>query len=115
MPSASLSASLNTLTQFDATLQARAPLTVLRTIVSVTVAACRFSSQTLVTDAGALAVLAPALRRSGVRPLTGTDTENSRIKSGESFHDEMELLVLARFSPLEVLRGTTSNALTIYA
>ena len=55
-------------------------------------------------------LLTPALRRSGVRLLIGTDMENSRIKAGESLHDEMELLVLAGFSPLDVLRGTTSNA-----
>lgn len=55
-------------------------------------------------------LLAPALRESGVRLLIGTDMENSRIKAGESFHDEMELLVFAGFSPLQVLRGATSNA-----
>jgi hypothetical protein len=54
--------------------------------------------------------LAPALRASGVRFLVGTDTDNSRIKSGDSFNDEMELLVAAGFPTAEVLRAATSNA-----
>ena len=54
--------------------------------------------------------LIPLLQQSGTRILVGTDTENSRIPAGLSLFDEMDLLVAAGFSPLEVVRGATSSA-----
>jgi imidazolonepropionase-like amidohydrolase len=57
--------------------------------------------------------LTPAIRRSGVRILAGTDWSDSLqsrgAAPGASLHDELALLVEAGFSPAEVLRSATSN------
>ena len=57
--------------------------------------------------------LTPAIRRSGVRLLAGTDWSESLQSRGAApgvgLHDELALLVEAGFSPAEALRSATSN------
>jgi cytosine/adenosine deaminase-related metal-dependent hydrolase len=48
--------------------------------------------------------------RAGVPLLVGTDVTNPWVIPGESYHQEMELLVHAGFTPAEVLRMATMNA-----
>jgi imidazolonepropionase-like amidohydrolase len=54
--------------------------------------------------------LTPQLRRHRLRILAGTDLDSDRMKPGESLHDELELLVQAGYTPIEVLRAATSDA-----
>lgn len=50
------------------------------------------------------------LDRAGAPLLVGTDVTNPWVIPGESYHQEMELLVAAGFTPAEVLRMATMNA-----
>lgn len=54
----------------------------------------------------------------GVPILVGTDANNAffvpKIEHGTSLHEEMELLVQAGLSPLDVLQGATSKAATAF-
>jgi imidazolonepropionase-like amidohydrolase len=50
------------------------------------------------------------LRAHHARFLVGTDSGNPFVMSGYSYPDELERLVAAGFSPLEVLRAATVNA-----
>jgi imidazolonepropionase-like amidohydrolase len=50
------------------------------------------------------------LARAGAPLMIGTDVTNPWVIPGESFHQEMELLVEAGFTPNEVLRMATMNA-----
>ncbi|HEX4931807.1 MAG TPA: amidohydrolase family protein [Gemmatimonadaceae bacterium] len=52
------------------------------------------------------------LHRGGARILAGTDGSDAfpRVVSGDSLHDELQLLVDAGLSPLEAWRSATHNA-----
>lgn len=50
-----------------------------------------------------------AMRRAGVRFMSGTDLGNPYVYPGFSVHDELRLLVKAGLSPLEALQAATLN------
>ncbi|MEM6818136.1 MAG: amidohydrolase family protein [Pseudomonadota bacterium] len=50
------------------------------------------------------------LHKSGIKLVTGTDVGNRYILPGFSLHEEMELLELGGFKPLEILKMATINA-----
>jgi imidazolonepropionase-like amidohydrolase len=50
-----------------------------------------------------------AMRRAGVRFMSGTDVGNPYVYSGFSLHDELRLLVKAGLSPLQALQAATLN------
>lgn len=53
--------------------------------------------------------LVGVMHREGVRLLAGTDTPAPYVFPGFSLHEELELLVQAGLTPLEVLQSTTRN------
>jgi imidazolonepropionase-like amidohydrolase len=50
------------------------------------------------------------MRRAGVRFIAGTDTANPYIFPGFSLHEELALLVLAGFTPMQALQSATRDA-----
>jgi len=53
--------------------------------------------------------LTPTIIAVGLPVLAGTDYGDPRFVAGEGLHDEIALLVLSGFSPLDALRAATSN------
>ncbi len=53
--------------------------------------------------------LVGAMRRAGVRFMTGTDVSVPYVIAGFSLHDELALLVQAGFTPMEALQAATRN------
>jgi hypothetical protein len=53
--------------------------------------------------------LAATMRRAGVQFMAGTDTPNPWVLPGPSLHEELSLLVLVGFTPMEALQAATRN------
>ena len=53
--------------------------------------------------------LAAAMRRAGVQFMAGTDSPNPLVLPGPSLHEELSLLVLVGFTPMEALQAATRN------
>ena len=53
--------------------------------------------------------LASAMHRAGVQFMTGTDAPNPWLLPGPSLHEELSLLVLIGFTPMEALQAATRN------
>ena len=53
--------------------------------------------------------MAGAMRRAGVKFLAGTDTFNAYCFPGFSVHDELELLVRAGLTPMQVIVSATKS------
>ncbi len=53
--------------------------------------------------------MAATMRRAGVQFMAGTDTPNPWVLPGQSLHEELSLLVLVGFTPMEALQSATRN------
>lgn len=53
--------------------------------------------------------LAATMRRAGVQFMAGTDSPNPWVLPGQSLHEELSLLVLVGFTPMEALQAATRN------